>query len=58
MASRGQARQEAPKCGRVKMRPTATGTVEVRCTKDVGHVERGDPKHYGKTGLFPLVWTD
>jgi hypothetical protein len=50
--------QKAPKCGAIKLRPTATGDVEVRCTKAPGHVERGDPDHYGKTGLFPLTWTD
>lgn len=50
--------QEAPKCGVVKQRPTATGDVEVRCTKPAGHVEAGDPKHKGMTGLFPLTWTD
>lgn len=50
--------QEAPKCGAVKQRPTATGPVPVCCTKDAGHVDRGDPEHYGKTGLFPLRWTD
>lgn len=50
--------QEAPKCGVVKQRPTATGDVPVVCTKDAGHVERGDLDHKGMTGVFPLVWRD
>ena len=45
-------------CGKVKLRPTATGDVEVRCAKPAGHVEAGDPQHKGMTGLFPLAWTD
>lgn len=45
-------------CDAVKMRPTATGDVEVRCTKAPGHVAAGDPVHEGKTGLFPLRWED
>jgi len=51
-------KQEQPKCSAVKMRPTATGEVPVVCTKAPGHVEAGDPDHYGKTGLFPLTWRD
>lgn len=50
--------QEAPKCGKVRMRPTATGDIECRCTKAPDHVERGDRWHEGKTGVFPLRWTD
>jgi hypothetical protein len=38
--------------------PTATGTVTVHCTKPAGHVEDGDPDHEGKTGVFPIRWTD
>lgn len=38
------------------MRPTATGEVEVRCTKVRGHVEAGDRWHEGKTGVFPIRW--
>jgi len=49
-------RQE--KCSATKMRPTATGEVEVKCTKALGHVEAGDPDHRGMTGPFPLVWRD
>lgn len=45
-------------CDAVKMRPTATGKVEVRCTKAAGHVAAGDPWHQGATGMFPLRWTD
>lgn len=45
-------------CGAVKMRPTATGEVEVRCTKPAGHVAAGNPWHEGRTGVFPLRWQD
>jgi hypothetical protein len=45
-------------CDAVKMRPTATGEVQVRCTKAPRHVEAGDPWHQGATGMFPLRWTD
>lgn len=49
---------EKPKCSATKMRPTAAGEVEVRCTKPAGHVEAGDLDHKGMTGLFPLKWRD
>ena len=42
----------------MKMRPTATGDIPVHCTKDAGHVERGDRWHEGMTGVFPLRWED
>jgi hypothetical protein len=50
--------QEESKCSAVKMRPTATGEVAVRCAKRQGHVEAGDPEHKGWTGVFPLTWRD
>lgn len=49
---------EQPRCEATKMRPTATGNVEVRCTKPCGHVEAGDRWHQGKTGPFPIKWED
>jgi hypothetical protein len=50
--------QQEEQCSAVKMRPTATGEVQVRCVKPAGHVEAGDLDHEGKTGVFPLRWRD
>lgn len=43
-------------CTAVKSTPTASGDVEVRCTKPAGHVERGDRQHEAKLGAFPVRW--
>lgn len=45
-------------CAATKSRPTATGEIEVRCTKARGHIEAGDPEHKGMTGVFPIKWRD
>lgn len=45
-------------CTATKTSPTATGDVTVPCTKDAGHVERGDLVHLGKVGVFPVRWTE
>lgn len=45
-------------CTAVKLTPTATGDVAVRCTKHPDHVTTGDPVHEGKVGVFPVRWTD
>jgi hypothetical protein len=50
--------EQKSQCSAAKMRPTATGEVEVRCTKEPGHVEAGDLDHLGMTGVFPLKWRD
>jgi hypothetical protein len=49
---------ETEVCTATRMRPTATGDVEVRCTKPAGHVAQGDPDHEGRTGPFPIRWRD
>ncbi|WP_327008540.1 hypothetical protein OHA72_15565 [Dactylosporangium sp. NBC_01737] len=45
-------------CGATKTTPTANGDIEVPCAKSAGHVERGDPVHEGRVGVFPVRWTD
>jgi hypothetical protein len=44
-------------CPATKTSPTATGDVEVRCTKPAGHVAAGDPQHEAKLGVFPIRWS-
>jgi hypothetical protein len=48
---------EITNCAAVKTTPTATGDVEVRCTKPADHVERGDHEHEAKLGVFPVRWS-
>ncbi|WP_432831165.1 hypothetical protein [Dactylosporangium sp. CA-092794] len=36
-----------------KTTPTASGDVEVRCTKPANHP---DPQHEAKLGAFPIRW--
>lgn len=43
-------------CEATHVSPTAVGDVEVRCGKPAGHVERGDERHEGKVGPFPVRW--
>lgn len=45
-------------CAATKLSPTATGDLETRCAKPLGHVERGDPDHEGRHGVFPIRWRD
>lgn len=45
-------------CATTKTTLTATGDVEVRCTKPSGHVAGGDPQHEAKLGVFPVRWRD
>ncbi|MEV6924189.1 hypothetical protein AB0M46_06710 [Dactylosporangium sp. NPDC051485] len=47
---------EIANCPATKISPTATGDIEVRCTKPTGHVETGDPQHEAKLGVFPVRW--
>jgi hypothetical protein len=37
---------------------TATGDIEVRCSKILKHVAQGDPVHEAKLGVFPIRWRD
>jgi hypothetical protein len=43
-------------CPATKTTPTATGDVEVRCTKPADHTAQGDPTHEAKVGAFPVRW--
>ncbi|GAA3283822.1 hypothetical protein Dvina_01440 [Dactylosporangium vinaceum] len=43
-------------CSATKTTTTATGDVEVRCTKIAKHVEQGEPVHEAKLGAFPIRW--
>ncbi|GAB3862553.1 hypothetical protein ACFPIJ_55685 [Dactylosporangium cerinum] len=45
-------------CAAVKLTPTATGDLPVRCTKHPDHVSAGDPVHEARVGVFPVRWTD
>jgi hypothetical protein len=45
-----------PACAATKSTTTATGDVEVRCTKPADHVARGDRQHEAKLGVFPIRW--
>ncbi len=45
-------------CAAVKLTPTATGDIPVRCTKHPDHVTAGDPVHEARVGVFPVRWTD
>lgn len=47
---------EINSCPSVKISPTATGDVEVRCTKPAGHTAAGDPQHEARLGVFPIRW--
>jgi hypothetical protein len=40
----------------VKLTPTATGDIPVRCAKHPDHVTEGDPQHEGRLGVFPVRW--
>lgn len=44
-------------CTAVKLTPTATGDVPVRCAKHPDHVSAGDPVHEARVGVFPVRWT-
>ncbi|HTJ35230.1 MAG TPA: hypothetical protein VL738_18545 [Dactylosporangium sp.] len=41
-------------CQATKTTTTATGDVEVRCTKPAGH---RDAQHEAKLGVFPIRWS-
>jgi hypothetical protein len=43
-------------CTATKTTTTATGDVEVHCTKPATHVADGDPRHEAKLGVFPIRW--
>ncbi|WP_432831174.1 hypothetical protein [Dactylosporangium sp. CA-092794] len=43
----------AKTCPATKTTPTASGDVEVRCTKPANHP---DPQHEAKLGAFPIRW--
>jgi hypothetical protein len=45
---------EIKTCEAVKLTPTATGDIPVRCTKPAGHPE---PLHEAKLGAFPVRWS-
>ncbi|MER7008475.1 hypothetical protein ABT297_36250 [Dactylosporangium sp. NPDC000555] len=47
---------EIATCPATKTTTTATGDVEVRCTKPAGHAESGDPRHEARLGVFPVRW--
>lgn len=44
-------------CTAVKLTPTATGDVPVRCAKHLDHEASGDPVHEARLGVFPVRWT-
>lgn len=44
-------------CPATKAGRTPEGPVTVHCLKPAGHVEAGDPRHEGTTGM-PVYWTD
>lgn len=43
---------ETEQCAATHRSPTATGEVEVRCTKKAGH----DGKHEAWVKVFPIRW--
>ncbi|GAA4264116.1 hypothetical protein [Dactylosporangium darangshiense] len=45
-------------CPATKTTTTATGDIEVRCSKILKHVAQGDPVHEAKLGVFPIRWRD
>ena len=47
----------AATCAASKLTTTATGDVEVHCTKPADHAAHGDPQHEAKLGVFPIRWT-